>query len=328
MQNVAFCFNILYNYIYFKRRKHEKIVKRRVRGGASPLGSNDKGLREYSKGKCFREHRGAGNVVEKIISTPDRKGFTLAEGAEPRQHIRHWSKGFTLAEVLITLAIIGVVAAMTIPTLISNYKKKETVTKLKQTYSILSQAVYKAQAKNGDVSTWGFSGITGSESVENVNKENSIKILQEFIFPEIKVAKNYGYAVGKDILYDGLYFPVSHTKQEKTSYWFTLPNGVLVRGRFGDHCNSFDQEGNCTDRVFIDFNFAVDVNGFEKPNTQGIDVFILSLDMQTGKFNFHNYGEHDRASYINFCNGDDDSQICGYLIFLDGWKIADDYPWL
>lgn len=40
--------------------------------------------------------------------------------------------GFTLAEVLITLGIIGVVAAMTIPTLMTNYQKKSTATQLKK----------------------------------------------------------------------------------------------------------------------------------------------------------------------------------------------------
>ena len=48
--------------------------------------------------------------------------------------------GFTLAEVLITLGIIGVVAAMTIPTLINNYKEKVIVYKLPEIYSILDQA--------------------------------------------------------------------------------------------------------------------------------------------------------------------------------------------
>lgn len=47
--------------------------------------------------------------------------------------------GFTLAEVLITLGIIGVVAAMTIPNLISNYQKHVVETKLKEDYSILQQ---------------------------------------------------------------------------------------------------------------------------------------------------------------------------------------------
>ena len=46
---------------------------------------------------------------------------------------------FTLAEVLITLVIIGVVAAMTIPTLVTNADKKATATKLKVFYSKINQ---------------------------------------------------------------------------------------------------------------------------------------------------------------------------------------------
>ena len=48
---------------------------------------------------------------------------------------------FTLAEVLITLGIIGVVAAFTLPNLIANYKKNSTVEQLKVAYSTLNQAV-------------------------------------------------------------------------------------------------------------------------------------------------------------------------------------------
>ena len=50
-------------------------------------------------------------------------------------------RGFTLAEVLITLGIIGVVAAMTIPMLIINYQKRLTLTRLKKTYSQLNQVI-------------------------------------------------------------------------------------------------------------------------------------------------------------------------------------------
>ena len=53
------------------------------------------------------------------------KAFTLAEGAthvDISSNIRRVA--FTLAEVLITLAIIGIVAAMTIPTLVANYQRK------------------------------------------------------------------------------------------------------------------------------------------------------------------------------------------------------------
>lgn len=54
-------------------------------------------------------------------------------------------KGFTLAEVLITLGIIGVVAAMTMPSLIQNYRKKEATTRIKKFYSMMSQAVLLQQ---------------------------------------------------------------------------------------------------------------------------------------------------------------------------------------
>ena len=54
-------------------------------------------------------------------------------------------RAFTLAEVLITLGIIGVVAALTIPTLISNYQKKVTVAKLKYAYSVLIGAFKMAE---------------------------------------------------------------------------------------------------------------------------------------------------------------------------------------
>lgn len=59
-------------------------------------------------------------------------------------------KAFTLAEVLITLGIIGIVAALTIPSIISAYRKKVTETKLKQTYSILSTALTNAEAQLGE----------------------------------------------------------------------------------------------------------------------------------------------------------------------------------
>ena len=48
---------------------------------------------------------------------------------------------FTLAEVLITLGIIGIVAAMTIPTLIADYQEKVLVTKVKQGHSQLMNAI-------------------------------------------------------------------------------------------------------------------------------------------------------------------------------------------
>lgn len=66
-------------------------------------------------------------------------------------------KAFTLAEVLITLGIIGVVAALTMPMLIGHFEKTTTATKLKKFYSVMAQATDKAMSENGDWSTWDYS---------------------------------------------------------------------------------------------------------------------------------------------------------------------------
>ena len=61
---------------------------------------------------------------------------------------------FTLAEVLITLGIIGVVAAMTLPTLIQKYQDKSDYTHLKKIYSQLLQATLSLEQEYGPVEGW------------------------------------------------------------------------------------------------------------------------------------------------------------------------------
>ena len=58
-------------------------------------------------------------------------------------------KGFTLAEVLITLGIIGIVAAMTLPTVTGKYRKKVVETRLKRFYSVANAAVKASELDNG-----------------------------------------------------------------------------------------------------------------------------------------------------------------------------------
>ena len=70
--------------------------------------------------------------------------------------------GFTLAEVLITLGIIGVVAAITIPNLIQNNFEKKTISQLRETQSIISQAVRMAEEEYGDVEGWVYMDIASS----------------------------------------------------------------------------------------------------------------------------------------------------------------------
>ena len=59
-------------------------------------------------------------------------------------------KGFTLAEVLITLAIIGVVAAISIPSVISNSQQQEFKTGLRKAVSVLNSAITMNMAIDGE----------------------------------------------------------------------------------------------------------------------------------------------------------------------------------
>ena len=88
------------------------------------------------------------------VFSPCRKvkfsfGFTLAEVFSPCRKV-NFSFGFTLAEVLITLGIIGVVAAITLPTLIQNSQRRELQVGLKKGYSTISQALDMYYAENGE----------------------------------------------------------------------------------------------------------------------------------------------------------------------------------
>jgi len=77
-------------------------------------------------------------------------------------------KGFTLAEVLITLGIIGVVAALTMPSLIAKYKEKATVVKVKKAYSVLSQAYTRALNDYGQPADWDLGGYASADGAQKL----------------------------------------------------------------------------------------------------------------------------------------------------------------
>ena len=112
---------------------YEKIWER---GGASLLSRYSKGFEGTAIDRnCFRDYSGAGggSVVEKTI---------------PVYRIRV-NKAFTLAEVLITLGIIGIVAALTIPTISHNIQQAVLKNQFKKFYSTFWQAVIGIQTKEG-----------------------------------------------------------------------------------------------------------------------------------------------------------------------------------
>lgn len=261
--------------------------------------------------------------------------FTLAEGAT---HVTTCGNNkrfaFTLAEVLITLGIIGVVVAMTLPTLIQNYRKQQTVTQLKSTYSILSQAFEHAQAEYGDVSTWGLNEMYGSKAKPHEAYEMISKFIETYFVPYVKPIENYGITSFKELKYNGIYYlngQIDGNTYGAPRYIITLSNGAITTFSLDGHCYAgYTEEGtwHCSDYRHTDVYIVADINGKKLPNTIGKDIFVMSLNSKTNKFEFYNYPSYanNRNWLLRACsNLSKENHHCGRLIQLDGWKI--NYDW-
>ena len=95
-------------------------------------------------------------------------------------YFRHWCGAFTLAEVLITLGIIGVVAAMTMPSLMQNYKRQQATARIKKFVSVINQALISAENDLGPREDWVIGEMDNSDSAYN--------FLNTYIKPYIKSA--------------------------------------------------------------------------------------------------------------------------------------------
>lgn len=180
-------------------------------------------------------------------------------------------KAFTLAEVLITLGIIGVVAALTIPTLVNNYRKKQFETGLKKEYSVLLQALdmYK------------------QDNETPLKKEDTDQSHGEFknkIKPYLKILVDCGdEQAGK---YEAKCVQNGYYTQDKKYTYKTYSGNIANEDLFddgqiilndGSHL-LFENVGN-SGAVFA----SIDVNGYNKlPNKWGEDVFTFQL-MNDGK---------------------------------------------
>lgn len=101
---------------------------------------------------------------------------------------------FTLAEVLIVLGILGLVADMTIPTLHQNIKQKIIITKLKNSYTLFQEAFKMAEVNNGTIETWGAGNLEvkvdlGDVSYDTPANTASSKILMDNFVKNMKVLK-------------------------------------------------------------------------------------------------------------------------------------------
>lgn len=206
--------------------------------------------------------------------------------------------GFTLAEVLITLGIIGAVAALTMPVLVGNYQKKQTVTKLKRAFSVLSQAVLMSELDNGSTEFWNYN-LEAKEFYDIYLKKYLITT-EDVQFSEIRKVVTYRYL--NNVEAEGAI-------GNNNSYAIKLNDGtfVIIDGWFDAI------EGNSRNIIF-------DINGLAKPNKIGRDVFYFRLYKKKGLIGYDESGDQG-------CERNATGYSCSQKIMEDGWEIKDDYPW-
>ena len=233
---------------------------------------------------------------------------------------------FTLAEVLITLGIIGVVAAMTIPTLIVNYQKKVTLTRLKQSYAIVQNAILASQVENGDPQTWGLKNYMldyDDDTISQISNDITVSICEKYLLPYFKTATKSEYTQPDKKGWDKIYLlsgAVSDRPNANFPYYIiNLANGAALMAAV-----------NGTETQITGLIIYIDTNGAQKPNVTGKDIFSTELDLSTGRFGFYGASYNDTTLKQLCTNQGTDkrsSMGCGELILRNSWEFPDNYPW-
>lgn len=172
--------------------------------------------------------------------------------------------GFTLAEVLITLGIIGIVAEITIPVLVRNSQKEATVGKVKKAYSILSQATL---AISSDCSGNVLNCIT-SATMANNDDATSRAQLTALYLPKFRLARDCTTgSTGCFSVNTYKYFNNTNYGPFSSATWLVNSQIVLSDGT----SVGFDWNPNS-------YSIVIDINGVNNPNQFGKDVFWFFYD--------------------------------------------------
>lgn len=176
------------------------------------------------------------------------------------------SRAFTLAEAIITLGIVGIVAAMTLPTVIQKIQDKQFKTAFKKQYSVIAQALQLIYAETG-------------QKIE-LNDWNESPYYMCLIGEKLK-AKQSGLKC-KQILQKPLGSPLLDADINRKFSWHSNNTWFDKRNK-SIWLNSSYQFNTfiLPDGAMINFNcstdFFIDVNGYKKPNVTGRDIFYFRL---------------------------------------------------
>ena len=189
---------------------------------------------------------------------------------------------FTLAEVLITLGIIGVVAAMTMPSLIHKYQEKVRIQQYKKAMSLISQAIVSQYAANGVYYECGY-GVDNSQCSEMFND------IQKYL----KVAKfceNKAFDNGCIPDYDGMEAALKDSDNNMSD--------EDIQDYVHKNCVGFEKNRIKNDNpvlvladgtIIVSYLpewglklFLLDINGKKGPNKWGYDMFTAELRRSKG----------------------------------------------
>jgi len=204
------------------------------------------------------------------------------------------NKAFTLAEVLITLGIIGVVAAMTIPIVMGNSAKKEAASKLLKAYSVVSSISATLRNENGgDLS----GAATDSPTLANLFKP---------YMSVIKSCQDASDTANCYIASTGDVYNLQGTTLGGLSPYYFNGEAKVVTGdgiMYNFELLSSPCSGGNYTRNGVAENCGgvmVDINGAKLPNTAGKDLFFISVN----KFNTTvNVGAGCDKASVNTWNG-------------------------
>ena len=239
------------------------------------------------------------------------------------------NKAFTLAEVLITLAIVGVVAAITLPVVIQNYQKRLTVTRLQKAYANIKTAAGNLMINTGcvgsDLSCTGLFDISDSVEFKKrffelsgfkiIKEENTIyRVAYLYCLKSScnnntgDVAYNY-YLTADNIGYNPWIITTFNTKspeQNENAIVITVLTQNKV-SKYGDLMRGKNV-----------FDFVIYDNFIVEPLLIGFGGSYWPMSSQ-GKYNWTSSGN------INYCSRTNSSvssgHNCAARIIEDGWKI-------
>lgn len=184
--------------------------------------------------------------------------------------------GFTLAEVLITLGVIGVVSAITLPTLIHSYQEKVIVHSLTEVYSILNQAYKMSIIDNGPISAWNLSS----------NEDEARAQILEKLTPYMK---SYLICDNKNIKCKDKQMPIDmNGKDTNVSYTYNMILGNTTKiniDNTGSQTNAIAKI-DCDDGCYVGsfgptmlcaHQIMVNVTGKDNKPMWGRDLFLFAI---------------------------------------------------